>query len=58
MAYPGGGGGGGGCSGCSSTPLRLKGMQLVSTNMPMFITIDVTSSLLHKNALLSFKIAS
>ena len=58
VAYRGGGGGGGGGSGCSSTPLRLRGMQLINTNIPKFMSIDnVTSSLLHKNALLSFKIA-
>ena len=50
---------GGGCSGCSSTPLSLRGMQGISANIPKFTSIDiVTSILLDKNALLSFKIAS
>ena len=35
MAYPGGGGAQGHGS---STPLRLRGMQLINTNMPKFIT--------------------
>jgi hypothetical protein len=49
----------GGCSGCSSTPLRLRGMQGISAIMPKFTVIDiVTRILLDKNALPSFKIAS
>ena len=52
-------GGAQGAQGARASPRRLRGMQLINTNMPKFITIDnVTSSLLHKNALLSFKIAS
>ena len=44
---------GGAHAGCSSTPLRLRGIQLISANMHYFTSINnITSILLDKNAIL------